>query len=202
MPGADFGDPKSYQGIYAKQPFREARMDELGRMNSATGVRGVIDPMDPLNPYRPKSKKDVPAKTLKKLQSLSKSTAAAGSDESCLYQKSSEPLGAMSSVFSQKKGSTINHLEIPPNFDKKLFDEAVAVIKGICEKIDLSNVQSLKYHINTWGLSSNNWFADNMVHKMKRLNAIDFSDTVNYQHRSDMCMGIKAILSACAELPI
>lgn len=86
----------------------------------------------------------------------------------------------MSSVFSQKKGKTINHLEIPPNIDKKLFDEAVDVIKGICEKIDLSKVESLKYHINTWGLSSNNWFAENMVPKLKKLNTIDFSDTVNY----------------------
>ena len=35
-----------------------------------------------------------------------------------------------------------------------------------------------------------------MVENMHSLTKFDLSDTVNYRHRSDLCMGIKAILMA------
>ena len=35
-----------------------------------------------------------------------------------------------------------------------------------------------------------------MVSNMKSLRKFDLSDTVNYRHRSDLCMGIKSILMA------
>ena len=86
----------------------------------------------------------------------------------------------MSSVFSKKSGPTINFMEIPENKDKKLYDEAVEEIQKSMGKKKLNMIHTLKHHVNTWGLSSNNWLADEMIPKFKNLNHIDFSDTVNY----------------------
>ena len=88
------------------------------------------------------------------------------------------------------------HFEVPPNDKNLLFDDAVTALKSASEEIDLSQTTSLKCHVNTWGLSSNNYFADDIVTKMKSLTKIDFSDTVKYRHRSDLCMGIKSLLLA------
>jgi hypothetical protein len=60
-------------------------------------------------------------------------------------------------------------LEIPPNEKNLLFDEAVAELKKNCQGINLEKVSSIKYHTNTWGLSSNNWFADEIITKLKNL---------------------------------
>ena len=120
----------------------------------------------------------------------------------CIYQKSPEMLNPMSSVFAKKAGQQIRHLEVPENSGKKLFEEAVAFLSKQCEGIDLKNITSLKFHANTYGLSSNNWFADNIICKMTKLSKIDFSDTVDYQHRSDLCMGISSMLRAVAEMKI
>jgi hypothetical protein len=49
-------------------------------------------------------------------------------DDYCYYHKSATPLNAMSSVFSKKDGQKINFMEICVNEDKKLYDEAVAVL--------------------------------------------------------------------------
>jgi len=89
-----------------------------------------------------------------------------------------------------------NHLEIPTCPNGKLFDDAVACLKEFTKGADLGKITSLKCHVNTWGLSSNNWFADEMVTNMTSLTKFDLSDTVNYRHRSDLCMGIKSILMA------
>lgn len=37
---------------------------------------------------------------------------------------------------------------------------------------------------------------------MTKLSKIDFSDTVGYQHRSDICMGIQSMLNAVADKKI
>lgn len=84
----------------------------------------------------------------------------------------------MSSVFSKKEGPNINFLEICVNADKKLYDEAVDVLKKFIGNKKLGLINSIKYHVNTWGLSSNNWFADEVMPKFKKLAYIDFSDTV------------------------
>ena len=75
---------------------------------------------------------------------------------------------------------TEDHFECPPNKDAKMYDEAVEELTEFCEGIDLLNMTSLKFHVNTWGLSSNNYFADEIIPKMKKLAKIDFSDTVKY----------------------
>ena len=108
----------------------------------------------------------------------------------------------MSSVFSSKQGKPEVHLEIPPNSEVKLYDEAVSVLKSFSEGLALKDVSSIKYHVNTWGLSSNNWFSENMIVKMKKLGRIDYSDTINYEHRSDMCMGIEAMLTEAVSQPV
>lgn len=41
-----------------------------------------------------------------------------------------------------------------------------------------------------------------MVSNMKKLTKFDLSDTVNYRHRSDLCMGIKSILMAAVKAEI
>ena len=93
----------------------------------------------------------------------------------------------------------VYHFECPPNFKKLLYDDAVNELKDTCHEVDTEIVNSLKYHINTWGLSSNNWFAENVVVNMAHLNRIDFSDTVKYRHRSDLCMGAKSILASAID---
>lgn len=108
----------------------------------------------------------------------------------------------MSSVFSKKCGPSTCHLEVPANHGKKLYDEAVSVLKESCQTQALESVTSIKFHANTWGLSSCNWFADEIIPKMSLLQVLDFSDTVRFQHRSDLCMGIKAILFAAVDMQI
>lgn len=93
-------------------------------------------------------------------------------------------------------------MEISPNHGKKLYDEAVSVLREYCQGQALESVTSIKFHANTWGLSSCNWFADEIVTKMRKLQVLDFSDTVHSQHRSDLCMGIKAILTAATDKEI
>jgi hypothetical protein len=71
----------------------------------------------------------------------------------------------MSSVLMSRTISD-EFFEVQPNSKKKLYDEAVAELKTYCEEVDLNAVTSLKYHVNTWGLSSNNSFADEFICKM------------------------------------
>lgn len=110
-----------------------------------------------------------------------------------------EPL---SSVFSKKYGQVEIYLEIPENKEKKLYDEAVAVLKESCSNKELDTITSIKFHANSWGLSACNWFADEIVSKMIHLKVLDFSDTIHYRHRSDLCKGIKAILTAATDKQI
>jgi hypothetical protein len=39
-------------------------------------------------------------------------------------------------------------------------------------------------------LSSNNWFAENIISKMHRLERIDLSNTNNSKHRTDVGRGV------------
>ena len=59
-------------------------------------------------------------------------------------------------------------------------------LKEYCEKVNPGEVTSFKFHTNAWGLSSCNWYSENVVAHMNKLNKIDFSDTINYEHRSDL----------------
>ena len=66
------------------------------------------------------------------------------------------------------------HLELPVNNNKLMFDDAVEFFSEFCEGLDMDSINSVKYHINTWGLSTNNWFADNVMSKLKNIESIDF----------------------------
>jgi hypothetical protein len=110
-------------------------------------------------------------------------------------------LNPMSSVLMSRTISE-EFFEVQPNKKKKLYDEAVAELKTFCEGVDLKAVTSLKYHANTWGLSSNNSFADEFICEMTQLVKIDFSDTIHFSARSDLCQGIKSILFAVQKFNI
>lgn len=86
------------------------------------------------------------------------------------------------------------HFEVPPNAQALLYDDAVNELKGFCKDLELDAIQSIKFHTNTWGLSSCNYFGDEILSRMKSLQRIDFSDTIKYRHRSDLCAGTKAML--------
>ena len=110
-------------------------------------------------------------------------------------------LNPMSSVLMSRTISE-EFFEVQPNKKKKLYDEAVAELKTFCEGVDLKAVTSLKYHANTWALSSNNSFADEFICEMTELEKIDFSDTIHFSARSDLCQGIKSILFAVQKFNI
>jgi len=59
-----------------------------------------------------------------------------------------------------------------------LYDDAIEEIVENSRGVPVANVTSLKHHVNSWGLSSNNYVADNLICKMKNLENIDFSDTI------------------------
>lgn len=106
-----------------------------------------------------------------------------------------------SSICTQKKLST-THIEVPPNSDKLLYDLAIYSLQKSCNSLPLEEATSIKFHTNSWGLSSNKHFADDIVPKLKNLKDIDMSDTIQMNRRSDLCMGVQAWLLAAAEFDI
>lgn len=94
----------------------------------------------------------------------------------------------------KKKEPEILHLEIPANLESKKFEEALTLVASYCEDVDLTDVDSLKFHANTWGLSAVKHFAENYVPKMKELRFVDMSDTLGFRPRSDLPMSLAAIL--------
>lgn len=186
-----FGDGKSFQGIFGEVDQRVKYLDEVGRLGSATGIRGVIDLYDDDNPYRPMAPpKDSEDKHIASTSAVTASTAstagqsAAGvavahselSDcedvgtEFCRYQKSKNPLHSMSSVFACKESAEESHLEFAPNVQKYLYDDAVEELRENSRGLMVDKLTSLQHHVNTWGLSSNKYFAENLITKMGNLN--------------------------------
>ncbi len=97
------------------------------------------------------------------------------------------------------KKHTVIHFECPPNYRKLYYDDAVAELQMFCETVNLAEIESLKFHTNSWGLSSCNWFAENVIAKMSKLQRLDFSDTILYRHRSDLCHSTKSIMLEAAD---
>ena len=64
----------------------------------------------------------------------------------------------------------------------------------------LKDVTVIKHHANSWGLSSNNYFGDEILTKTTKLKKLDMSETINYQVRSDMCMSVQSMLGHCSNL--
>jgi Ran GTPase-activating protein (RanGAP) involved in mRNA processing and transport len=83
-----------------------------------------------------------------------------------------------------------------------MYDDAIEQLTINCEGIPLNKITSIKHYVNTWGLSSNKWFAENIISKMANLDSIDLSNCIEARHRSDVGRGIEAILEATAGLKI
>jgi hypothetical protein len=82
-------------------------------------------------------------------------------------------------------------------FDQgNLFLEILFNDEKMLEKEKLIEITSIKHHINTWGLSTNNWLNENFFVKLKNLENIDFSDTIKLEPRSDLCLSISNILQS------
>lgn len=89
----------------------------------------------------------------------------------------------------------LNLLECDCNTKGLIFDEANEAMEEIGEQYDPKEWDILKFHVNTWGLSSNELFADTVVTKMNKLQKLDLSDTVQFDHRTDMPQSIGKFLS-------
>jgi hypothetical protein len=61
------------------------------------------------------------------------------------------------------------HYEIDPNYKKVVFDEAMDELKDLCERVDFSEVTSIKFHTNSWGLSCSGFFGTQYMTQMKSL---------------------------------
>jgi Ran GTPase-activating protein (RanGAP) involved in mRNA processing and transport len=92
------------------------------------------------------------------------------------------------------------HLEVDENSKQLLYDDAVNFLKKSCQDIEFEEINSLKFHANTWGLSSSNYFKDDILSKMINLKKLDLSDTLKCRQRSDLCMSIKALLSVVKDI--
>jgi len=88
------------------------------------------------------------------------------------------------------------HFEVDENSRQLLYDDALNQLKKSCQQINFEEVTSVKFHTNTWGLSSCNYFAESILAKMSNLKSLDTSDTLKYRPRSDLCMSTKALLAA------
>lgn len=92
--------------------------------------------------------------------------------------------------------------QIDSNNQPFYFDEASDELNATFRRNNVQKVTQLKHHANTWGLSSSNYLADEVMPRMKNLRKIDFSETLNRLPRSDICQSINSMLNACVEYKI
>jgi hypothetical protein len=170
---------------------------EFDRMKSAISVKGEIGPTDACNPYR------FPDKSyfeLKKTSMVSLSTADTSFRNMSLdLSYFEDESGPMRYVFAMKEPEKeIVHKEIMENKDNFVFDDANDKLEELCTRprIDLKEITSIKFHTNSWGLSSCNWMAENIICNMPNLTRIDFSETINFQPRSDIGYSTNSMLTA------
>lgn len=202
--------PEDNKGVFVVLAGREKEDFSFWRGNLAQGVRGIIDPFDPLNPYGPRTggnpndasrvdgkfldPKMISAVTavtgttaatmnLSKVSAISLEDSDAEFDQTIddinpYYQRGSvQPFGSILMSAEHQE----EFFEVPPNWRKLLYDDAVDELTEFTKGVDLATTTILKSHINSWGISSNNYFADNILGpKMPNLQVIDFSDTIHY----------------------
>ena len=70
------------------------------------------------------------------------------------------------------------------------------VISHPYKKVNLKNLSKIRYHVNTWGFSSNKWFATNIMKRMRSLEFLDCRKTLNTQDRIDVPQSIDCMLMA------
>ena len=173
-------------------------------MKSAISVKGEIGLMDPHNPYGLKDKKDFP--DLKKTSIVSASTADTSFRNMSLdLSYIDDENGPMRYVIASKSyDQEMVHKEIMENKDNFVFDDANDKLEELCTRprIDLKEITSIKFHTNSWGLSSCNWMAENIICKMTSLTRIDFSETINFQPRSDIGYSTNSMLVSAQKFKI
>ena len=87
--------------------------------------------------------------------------------------------------------------EILSNDKPYLFDDAIEELRYAFMRVQVENITILRHHANTWGLSSSNWLAENILPKLKNLKKLDFSETLHNPPRSDICHSLRSMLEAC-----
>lgn len=117
----------------------------------------------------------------------------------CLYQRESGP--PLASVKLEAKLYE-EWFEILSNDKPYYFDDALAELDYSFKKVQVEKITFLKHHANTWGLSSSNWLADEILPKLKNLTKIDFSETLGSTPRSDICHSVNSMLNACKSFAI
>lgn len=85
----------------------------------------------------------------------------------------------------------LKYLEVEANVNNLIFDEANDELLKVAKKYDPIEWNYLRYHINTWGLSSNELFANTVIDKMVNLNRLDVSESPEFDQRTDMPIGIQ-----------
>ena len=60
-------------------------------------------------------------------------------------------------------------LNIEANWENLIFDDANELMEEMCAKYKPEEWSYLKHHANSWGFSSNQFFADNIIGKMTKL---------------------------------
>ena len=93
-------------------------------------------------------------------------------------------------------------VEITPNTQPFYFDEATEELQAIFRRSCPKSLTQLKHHANTWGLSSNNWLAENIFPKLNGLRKVDFSENLGRLPRSDINQSIANMLNVCFDKPI
>ena len=84
----------------------------------------------------------------------------------------------MDDVIMLKNDKEISSLDVAFNRDKLCFDMAVSELTIETLEVENKQIENLKYYVNTWGLSSNNYFAEGILPKLKKLEYLDFSNTL------------------------
>jgi hypothetical protein len=72
-------------------------------------------------------------------------------------------------------------------------------MEEMCAKYNPEDWTYLRHHPNSWGLSSNQFFAELIVSKMINLTKIDFIYTEGFKHRSDLALGVRSMLEKVAD---
>ena len=107
-----------------------------------------------------------------------------GAIDICIYQR--EASAPMASVELSAKHYE-EWFQIDSNDQRLYFNEATEELNSMFRRANVQNVTCLRHHANTWGLSSSNWLAEEVLPKLKNLRKIDFSETLNRPPRSDIC---------------
>jgi Ran GTPase-activating protein (RanGAP) involved in mRNA processing and transport len=105
----------------------------------------------------------------------------------------------MNSVNLKDQLEELFHFTCDPNTEGWMFEIAEQMLDEFTWKLDKDKTHSIYFPVNTWGLSSCNWLAENCIAKMKNLRYIYMNEKKGDDPRSDMPKSIASILRACTD---